>query len=101
MKQKTKEEIFEKNSDKNNHESNKRFYGIPYPSIYFHVIRISCPLCHKQGKPKIYKNIWKLRYHFSMNHTNKKDSQYCRNVIGKLVNYIRLQQQLVEQGVLR
>ena len=101
MKQNTEEKIIDKNCDNKNHESNKRFYGIPYPTIYFHNGSFSCPLCHKQGKPKIHKNIWKLRYHFSITHTNEKDSQYCKNVIGQLVDYIRLQQQLTVQGVLR
>lgn len=97
----TEEKAIEKNCNKKSCDSNKRFYGIPYPSIYFQVVRLSCPLCNKQGNPKIYKNIWKLRYHFSITHTTKTDSQCCKNTIGKLVDYIRLQQQLTEQGVLR
>jgi hypothetical protein len=110
MKQKTKEETFEKNSDTNNHDLsvsassryiNKKFYGIPYPKIYLHVIRVSCPFCVKRGRSKVLKNIWQLRMHFVANHINDQFTQDSRNTIGKLVDYIRLQQELIEQGVLR
>ena len=91
-----------KNSDSKNHEKrNRRFYGIPYPKIYGHEIRVSCHLCHKTGQPKIHKNIWNLRLHFSKNHTSDSEIQEAKNTIGDLVDYIRLEQSLRDKGVLR
>jgi hypothetical protein len=101
MKQNTEEKTIDKNCDNKNHESNKRFYGIPYPTIYLQVIRISCPFCNKRGRAKVHKNLWQLRMHFMRNHVEDQFTQDCKNTLGKLVEYIRLQQQLTEQGVLR
>ena len=98
----TNETAIEKNSDNNNHEIKDRtYYGIPYPKIYLQVLRVSCPYCNKRGRAKVLHNIWKLRMHFVSVHTNDQFSQGCKNTIGELVDYVRLQQSLTERGVLR
>ena len=111
MKNIIEKKVFEKNSDNKSHESNKRFYGIPYPKIYLHKKRVSCPFEKKQGSPKVYKNIWQLRMHFMANHFDDGHVQECRNIIGNLVkcirfeqssdNYSKLNQGLKDLGVLR
>jgi len=96
-----KENSIEERDNKNLETKNRQFYGIPYPKIYLQVLRVSCPLCHKSGQPKIHKNIWNLRLHFSKNHTSDIEIQEAKNTIGELVDYIRLDQSLRERGVLR
>jgi len=108
----TEETASEKNCDNNNHEittpdsaakryDNKKFYGIPYPKIYLQVLRVSCPYCNKRGRAKVLHNLWQLRHHFTLKHTDDQFSQGCKNTIGELVDYVRLQQSLTERGVLR
>ena len=101
MSEKIIENVLEKSDNKNHETKNRRFYGIPYPKIYRHEIRVSCHLCHKTGQPKIHKNIWNLRLHFSKNHTSDLEIQEAKNTIGELVDYIRLEQSFKERGILR
>lgn len=92
----------EKNSDNNNHEIKDRtYYGIPYPKIYLQVLRVSCPYCNKRGRAKVLHNLWQLRHHFTLKHTDDQFTQGCKNTIGELVDYVRLQQSLIERGILR
>ena len=82
-------------------KKDRRFYGIPFPVIYLMILRLSCPFCINPGRPKIFKNLWKLRMHFTAVHTDDRFMQECKNLIGELVDYIRLQQSLTERWVLR
>ena len=110
--QQPKRTASEKNCDNNNHEitipdgatkqiNNKKFYGIPYPVIYLMILRVSCPFCNKRGRAKVFKNLWQLRMHFTSQHLDDQFTQGCKNTIGELVDYMRLQQSLTERGVLR
>ena len=101
MTNKTIESSFENRDNKNLEIKDRTYYGIPYPKIYLQVLRVSCPYCNKRGRAKVFKNLWKLRMHFSTSHADDQFSQGCKNTIGELVDYVRLQQSLTERGVLR
>jgi hypothetical protein len=53
--------------------------------VYLKPFRFGCPFCVKTGTPKVYKNLWKLRYHFRQDHDF---SFSCHNLIEDLVNLI-------------
>ena len=57
----------------------------PNDVIYLKPFRFGCPFCVKTGTPKVYKNLWKLRYHFRQDHDF---SFSCHNLIEDLVNLI-------------
>jgi hypothetical protein len=101
MSEKIIENVLEKSDNKNHEIKDRTYYGIPYPKIYLQVLRVSCPYCNKRGRAKVYKNLWKLRMHFSSSHTDDQFTQGCKNTMGELVDYIRLEQSLKERGILR
>ncbi len=102
MKKNNIENVLEKNSNKKSYvKVDRKFYGIPYPKIYLHTIRLSCPYCNKRGRAKVYKNLWQLRHHFSLRHTDDQFTQGCKNTLGEIVDYIKENQSLTERGVLR
>ena len=57
----------------------------PNDAVYLLERRFGCPFCIKTGTPKVYKNLWKLRYHFRQEHDF---SFSCHNLIEDLVNLI-------------
>ena len=57
----------------------------PNDEIYLKEIRFGCPFCKKTGTTKVYKNLWRLRYHFRDQHDF---SFSCHNLIEDLVNLI-------------
>jgi|TARA_B110000438_G_scaffold26699_1_gene25450 hypothetical protein len=99
----TRESVQEKiESKKDSKKEDRQFFGIPYPSIYLHTIRLSCPFCNKRGRAKVHKNLWQLRMHFTSNHwASSSETQSCKNALGELVDYIKADQSLTERGVLR
>ena len=102
MKTTKEENAIEENCETNIHETKDRtFFGVPYPTVYLFIISLMCPFCHTRGRPKTFKNLWRLRMHFVAHHSADSTRQQCRNTIGELVDYIRLHQKLIEQGVLR
>lgn len=94
--------VSEKIESKKDSKEDRRYFGIPYPSIYLHTIRLSCPFCNKRGRAKIHKNLWQLRMHFVSNHWQSADElRSSKNVLGEIVEYIKLDQSLTERGILR
>ena len=83
-------------------KEDRRYFGIPYPSIYLHTIRLSCPFCNKRGRAKVHKNLWQLRMHFVSNHwQSDSELKASKNTLGEIVDFIKLDQSLTERGVLR
>jgi hypothetical protein len=97
------ESVSEKNcNEKGCEKKDRQYFGIPYPSIYLHTIRLFCPFCKRRGRSKVYKNLWKLRMHFASAHTDSQmTNQDCKNVIGDVDSYIRFSQTLIERGVMK
>jgi hypothetical protein len=97
------ESVSEKNcKEKVCEKKDRQYFGIPYPSIYLHTIRLFCPFCRRRGRSKVYKNLWKLRMHFASAHTDSQmTNQDCKNVIGDVDSYIRFSQTLIERGVMK
>lgn len=101
MRQNIEKKVFEKNGDKKSHVPGRKFYGVPFPKIYLYSKRVSCPFDYKQGKPKVFKNIWQLRMHFMLHHSDDCHSQDCRNIIGNLVKCIRFERENVDYSELK
>ncbi len=96
------ESVQEKIESKKDSKEDRKYFGIPYPSIYLHTIRLSCPFCNKRGRAKVHKNLWRLRMHFVSQHwTSTNEMKICKNTLGELVDYIKADQDLTERGVLR
>jgi len=57
----------------------------PNDAVYLLERRFGCPFCHIAARPKVYDNLWKLRYHFRQDH----DFSYsCQNLIATLENLV-------------
>ena len=65
--------------------SSIKHQGTINDEIYLKEIRFGCPFCKKTGTTKVYKNLWRLRYHFRDQHDF---SFSCHNLIEDLVNLI-------------
>ena len=89
----------EEKSSSKDCDTDKKFYGIPYPSIYLFPLRVACPLCKHQGHVKIRKNLWQLRMHFTAYHQAQNEAKQCKNIVSKISRIIKLQNQLIEMGV--
>jgi len=69
----------------------KKHGGFNLHPVYKMKLRLSCPFCKKNGKPKIYHNLLTLKLHFSRTHYS---DVYCQKIVSDLEN-------LLKQGVLR
>jgi len=49
----------------------KNNVATPDDSIYLASVRLSCYLCKKNGRPKIFKNLWALYRHFQLVHAEE------------------------------
>ena len=65
--------------------------GFHLHPVYKIKLRLSCPFCKKNGKPKIYHSLLTLQLHFSRTHYS---DAYCKKIISDL-------EDLLKQGVLR
>ena len=98
----TMESSKEKIESKKDSKEDRQYFGVPYPSIYLHTIRLSCPFCNKRGRAKVHKNLWRLRMHFHSHHWQSADElRSSKNVLGEIVEHIKLEQSLTERGILR
>ena len=65
--------------------SSIKHQGTPNDEVLLKPVRVGCPFCKIDARPKAYDNLWKLRIHFQRDH----DFTFsCNNLIDDLVNLI-------------
>ena len=53
--------------------------------VFLKEIRFGCPFCKIAARPKVYKNLWKLRIHFQKDHDYTMSCHYLMDTLFDLV----------------
>jgi|TARA_B110000263_G_C14837212_1_gene298072 hypothetical protein len=65
--------------------SSIKHQGTPNDEVLLKPVRVGCPFCKIDARPKAYDNLWKLRIHFQRDHGF---TYSCQNLMATLENLV-------------
>ena len=65
--------------------SSMKWKGTPNDKVFLKHVRVGCPFCRIDARPKAYDNLWKLRIHFQRDHGF---TYSCQNLMATLENLV-------------
>jgi hypothetical protein len=65
--------------------SSMKWKGTPNDKVFLKHVRVGCPFCRIDARPKAYDNLWKLRIHFQRDHGYGLSCQYLMDTLFDLV----------------
>ena len=65
--------------------SSIKHQGTPNDEVLLKPVRVGCPFCKIDARPKAYDNLWKLRIHFQRDHGYGLSCQFLMDTLFDLV----------------